>query len=592
MVLDVNKTEGEPAGVKHLNVWLPRAKATLNDPPPPAERHSSRHHRVTGAGRHRAGNDLTRVVGGAFRFALTLGIWAVTLAAAEPEEAADRFFAPEVVQAIHLEIKPDDLARLHRALPKRIYVPATFRWNDVTLYSVGVRYKGNSSSHPDSPHKRSFLIKFSEFQAGQQFLGLRNVALDNGIQFGGLFSERLITEVLRELGVKASRCNYARVYVNGKPAGVYVNVERIDRSFLERHFASAEGPLFKVDEGGPGADLRYLGADPTLYRKAFELHAGGESEAFAALLEFVRAINLPAGQRAELSQILDVDGFLKTTAVLLFAGAFDQYTGWGPHNYYLYQDPVARRWYYVPWDLDVGFADHAFGRVPVLEGWHAAWPAPVPGRPLLEWLISDPTLLERYREQARVILEKWFRPEVLIPKLRALYQQIQPALAEDPYPLRRATVPSDKGIEDALAAMERFIHDRYALARAQLDTPGDRPAPRTATAGPDPGGPNPGPPSADAPTDLRAVAVGRDGVELRWVDHAEGEVAFVVQRCADGAGADFVNAIGQGGQNLTTAYDRQVEPGMTYRYRVYAVLPTPRGPRGTGVSNVITVTIP
>jgi spore coat protein H len=108
------------------------------------------------------------------------------------------------------------------------------------------------------------------------------VALDNGIQFGGLFSERLITDILRGVGVKASRCNYARVYLNGRPEGVYVNVERIDQSFLERHFPSADEPLFKVDEGGPGADLRYVGADPTLYRRTFELHSGEETEAFAA----------------------------------------------------------------------------------------------------------------------------------------------------------------------------------------------------------------------------------------------------------------------------------------------------------------------
>jgi hypothetical protein len=76
------------------------------------------------------------------------------------------------------------------------------------------------------------------------------------------------------------------------------------------------------------------------------------------------------------------------------------------------------------------------------------------------------------------------------------------------------------------------------------------------------------------------------------VDHAEGEVAVVVQRCTGAECADFINTIGQEGRNLTTAIDRQVRPGITYRYRVYAVLPTPRGPRGTGVSSVVTVTIP
>lgn len=508
------------------------------------------------------------------------------------QDTADRFYAPESVQTIHLEILPDDLARLHRALPERIYVPGTFRWNDHALDPVGIRYKGNSSSAPDSPHKRSFLIAFSEFKKGQRFLGLRHVALDNGIQFGSLFSEPLITDVLRGVGAKASRCNYARVYLNGKSAGAYVNVERIDRSFLERHFESASGPLFKVDEGGPGADFRYQGSDPAPYRKAFELHSGHDAEGFAALLEFIRTLDASADTGDRWDRCLDLEAFLKTTAVLLFAGAFDQYTGWGPHNYYLYQNPADHRWTYIPWDLDVGFADKAFGRIPVLDGWHAAWPTPVPGRPLMERLVADPTLLGRYRQHARRILETWFRPEVLIPKLRRLHEQIRPALEEDPYPPRRVTVPSDSGFDDILASMEDFIRKRYALARAQLETPGNRPTHRPTPPAPDHGGPRPGPPSADAPSDLRAVRVGTAHVALQWVDHAQGEMAFVVQRCAGAEGTDFVNTIGQGGQDLTTATDRDVQPGTTYRYRVYAVLPTPQGPRGSGVSNVITVSVP
>ena len=513
-------------------------------------------------------------------------------AAAPAPDATDGFYDPESVQTIHLEIKSEDLDRLQRALPRRISVPGTFRWNDQTLQNVGVRYKGNSSSSPDWPHKRGFLIAFSEFEKGQRFLGLRHVALDNGVQFGSLFSERLITDVLRGVGVKASRCNYARVDLNGKSMGVYVNVERIDKAFLQRHFGTDRGVLFKVDEGGPGADLRYIGDDPAPYRRSFELRAGRDGEAYPELLDFIRAINDPSGSEADLRRSLDVEAFVKTTAVMLLAGAFDQYTGWGPHNYYLCCHPADQRWTYIPWDLDVGFADHAFGRIPVLDGWHAAWPAPVPERPLMERLVSQPNLLRQYREQAGAILETWFRPEILIPKLRAWHDQIRTDLAEDPFPPRRATVPSDKGYEDILASMEAFIRQRYALARAQLDAPGDRPRPQPLPPPPDQQGPQPGPPSPDAPTDLSAVKVTRSSVELRWANHAEGAMAYVVQRCAGADAKDFANAIGQEGPDITAAIDRNVQPGKVYRYRVYAVRPTPRGPQGTGVSNVITVPIP
>jgi len=140
--------------------------------------------------------------------------------------------------------------------------------------------------------------------------------------------------------------------------------------------------------------------------------------------------------------------------------------------------------------------------------------------------------------------------------------------------------------------MEDFIRERYALGRSQLDAPGKRPHPEPMQPMPDQAGPRPGAPSADAPTDLRAIKVTASSVELRWTNHADGAVAYVVQRCTSTGGSDFANAIGQSGSDITTAVDREVQPAKTYRYRVYAVLPTPKGPQGTGPSNAITVSIP
>lgn len=528
-----------------------------------------------------------------------LALLAPGIRAASPGQAD--FYNPESVQTLRLEISPAHLRQLKEALPKLIYVPGTLRWRDQVVTNVGIRYKGNSSSNPHSRHKRSYLIKFSEFEKTQRFLGLRRVALDNGIQFGGLFSERLITDILRDLGVKASRCNHARVYLNGDYQGVMVNVERLDESFLEQQFSDATGPLFKVHEGGPGADLRLVGTDPKLYEKAFELQTKGGAKAWAQLVEFIRVINAPAPDKAAaLERVLELDAFLKTTAVLLFAGAFDQLTGWAPHNYYLYRHPADGRWTYLPWDLDVGFADQAFGRVPVLDGWHAAWPAPVPGRPLLESIVEQPELLARYRRAATAILETYFRPEILVPKLRRMHAQIRDDLARDPFPPRRVTVPGDTSYDDVVASMEAFIRKRYTLARAQLDRPGPRPpaVPHLQAPTPQPVGrgrgemPTPGPDSAEAPSGLRVVRATAAGVELAWEDNAEGERAFIVQRTSSATGSEFQNAMALPGENLTGGTDRNVAAGATYRYRVYAVKPTPQGPQGTGVSNVVAVTVP
>lgn len=517
--------------------------------------------------------------------------------------AAAEFYRPETVQVIRLEISAEDLARMQAALPKRVYVPASFQWGEQTLPKVGVRYKGNSSSQPKQRHKRSFLIKFDRFEKDRRFLGLRRVALDNGVQFGSLFSEPIITEILRETGVTASRANLARLYLNGKFHGVYVNVERIDTVFLKNHFDDPGGPLYKIDTGGPGGNLSPVPAQVRSRARTFEPKSKTADKQARDVHQLIAAIKETPDDRFArvMEDTLEVDKFLKTMAVMLFSGAFDQLTGWGPHNYYLYRNPRDGRWHYLPWDLDVGFADSAFGRIPVIDGWHAAWPIPGgPPRPLIERIVDDPKLLARYRRFADVILEKHFHPRVIVPKLDGLYSRVKDDLARDPFPHRRVTNPRDRSYDDVVASLKEFMRRRYQTARAQLDDPGKRPQPlrggergRERGRGREPGR-EPAPSKTatkDAPSGLRAVARTPRSVILRWQDNAEGEAGHVVQR-ADGENGGFRNVVGRPGPNSILAADDNVAPGRVYRYRVFAVFPTPSGPRGSSVSNAITVQVP
>lgn len=180
------------------------------------------------------------------------------------------FYRPDEVQSVHLRVAESDMQRMLAALPERIYVPASFQWRNISLDNVAIRFKGNSSSSPSQQHKRSFLIKFDEYEDDKQFLGLHRVSFDNGVQFGSVFSEPIITEILRDQGIKSQRCNYAKLFINDVYRGVYVNVERIDESFIQRNFPDSNGLLFKVDEGGPGSNLQFLGHDPSAYTRTFE----------------------------------------------------------------------------------------------------------------------------------------------------------------------------------------------------------------------------------------------------------------------------------------------------------------------------------
>lgn len=501
------------------------------------------------------------------------------------------FYDLSTVQEVRLQILPSHRKQLLQSLPSRVYVPATFQWHDHVIGNVGVRFKGNSSSSPNQRHKRSYLVKFGEYEKGTRFLGLRRVALDNAVQFGSVFSEPLITEILRDLGLHASRCNFAKLYVNNEYQGVYVNVERIDESFIQSRFGKPLGPLFK-GEGGPGGNLASIGEDTTAYRKSFEAKSDAAEEAYGDLVEFIQSVSslVDAADPPVLEQVMALDDFIETMAVMLLSGAFDQLTGWNPHNYYLYQNPTDARWHYLTSDLDVGFADHAFGQIPVIDGWNAAWPiAGGPPRPLLEKIISNPSLLTRYRSEADQILETYFRPEIIHGRLDALYQLIHDALDDDPYPAARITVPGDQGWDDIVSSMKLFMSRRYQTARDQLDQPGQRPAPVDNHPAPRPnprGQPQPGE-LAGRPTELRVVARDRRMIHLQWKNNAINEHAHIVQRTSGGDETRFFNHIGKASPNVTEAFDQNIDPNATYRYRVYAVYGTPNGPAGTRTSNVI-----
>ena len=80
-------------------------------------------------------------------FAVQVGFAQISnLATVKSAEArvAD-FYHPDEVQSVHLHAKKEDLQRMKAALPERVYVRASFKWRDLSIENVAIRFKGNSS---------------------------------------------------------------------------------------------------------------------------------------------------------------------------------------------------------------------------------------------------------------------------------------------------------------------------------------------------------------------------------------------------------------------------------------------------------------
>jgi len=70
-----------------------------------------------------------------------------------------------------------------------------------------------------------------------------------------------------------------------------------------------------------------------------------------------------------------------------------------------------------------------------------------------------------------------------------------------------------------------------------------------------------------APAGLRATAVASNEIDLVWLDNADNEDGFKVERSTNGV--DFIQ-IAATGPNVTNAADHAVQPGITDYYRVFA----------------------
>lgn len=116
--------------------------------------------------------------------------------------------------------------------------------------NVGIRGKGNTSlssvKNMDSS-RYSFKIEFDQYENGKSYHGLDKLCLNNIIQDNTYMKDYLAYTLMYDFGVDAPLCSYAYITVNGEDWGLYLAVEAVEDSFLERNYGSNYGDLYKPD---------------------------------------------------------------------------------------------------------------------------------------------------------------------------------------------------------------------------------------------------------------------------------------------------------------------------------------------------------
>ena len=126
--------------------------------------------------------------------------------------------------------------------------------------NVAIRGKGNtslSSVRSMGSQRYSFKIEFDQYEDGKNYHGLDKLSLNNIIQDNTYMKDYLAYRLMDEFGVDSPLCSFVYVTVNGEDWGLYLAVEGVEDSFLQRNYGRDTGELYKPDSmsfggGGPG----------------------------------------------------------------------------------------------------------------------------------------------------------------------------------------------------------------------------------------------------------------------------------------------------------------------------------------------------
>lgn len=343
-------------------------------------------------------------------------------------------FLQDEVATVKIEIDPNDLATiLHpNNLESNTLYPATFIYicsagND-TVTNVGFRLRGNTSRFAD---KKSFKIDINSFVPGRKWFGLEKINLNGQHNDPSLLRAFASGYLLTAAELPSSRNSFVRFYINNEYKGLYFNNEHIDEEFLqERFITNHQGNLFKASFG---ADLTFLGTNPSNYVNLYEQKTDGLNNGYAGLIQFLNVLNNTSNADfpCAIQQVLDVDLYLKSLAVEVLSGHWDGHA-FNKNNFYLYQRPSDGKFVFIQYDMD-----NTFGIDWVGMNWSTrdvySWGHPSQPRPLYNRMMAVPYFKDRYSYYLDSLLTTVFNQNSMLPLLQSKQSLIWQAALDDTY---------------------------------------------------------------------------------------------------------------------------------------------------------------
>lgn len=371
-------------------------------------------------------------------------------------DPSDAMFDPDHVLDVAIEMAPEDWEKLRRESrdvsevlgegcmdgPREspyTQFPATVTIDGEALEMSAVRKKGFLGSA--SLSKPSLKVSFDEYVDGREHAGLAGLTLNNARQDPSLIKTCLAFKVFRDAGLPASRCNFARVTVNGKDLGVYAHVEPVGKRLLARHYPDDGGNLYE----GQISDFRD-GWSATYEKKT------NEDDPDRSDLDAVTAALLASDAEldAELGEVLDIAAFRRYWATETLIAAWDGYAG-NVNNHFVYFDPASGKMSFLPWGPDMSFdATDPLGP--------AGRPQSVSAKGAIAYrLYQTPELRALYAEAMAELLDEVWKEDELLLEIDRMEKLLAPHVGE-----------SAGAVKAGTDAVRSFVRGRRAVISAEI----------------------------------------------------------------------------------------------------------------------------
>lgn len=144
------------------------------------------------------------------------------------------------------------------------YYKCTVIIDNEAYKNVAIRGKGNTSLTQVQSYdndRYSFKIEFDHYDNSNTYHGLDKLCLNNIIQDNTYMKDYLTYQMMNKMGVASPLCSYAYITVNGDDWGLYLAVEGIEESFLQRNYGKNYGDLYKPDSSNTINDSNNQQAD-------------------------------------------------------------------------------------------------------------------------------------------------------------------------------------------------------------------------------------------------------------------------------------------------------------------------------------------